>query len=152
MFIFRPLQIKSLPLPYQLQLKERPNFRIPNTPSSTLELSVFLTAILPTAPPPTQHHRTSSTTVKMTLYYTLVFMLLMAEMGLFMLLIVPLPFTVRRKMFTYAVPTSSFPAQLNMWQFPLTHTKQLHLGKPDSSKTTIWVKNNLYIHPHPLHR
>lgn len=37
----------------------------------------------------------------MTLYYTLVFMLLMAEMGLFMLLIVPLPFTVRRKMFTF---------------------------------------------------
>lgn len=37
----------------------------------------------------------------MTLYYTLVFLLLVAEMGLFMLLIVPLPFTVRRKMFTY---------------------------------------------------
>lgn len=37
----------------------------------------------------------------MTLYYTLVFLLLVAEMGLFMLLIVPLPFTLRRKMFTY---------------------------------------------------
>jgi len=37
----------------------------------------------------------------MTLYYTLVFMLLMAEMGLFMLLILPLPFTVRRRMFTF---------------------------------------------------
>lgn len=37
----------------------------------------------------------------MTLYYTLVFMLLMGEMGLFMLLIVPLPFTIRRKMFTF---------------------------------------------------
>ncbi|KAK3943701.1 endoplasmic reticulum transmembrane protein 3 [Diplogelasinospora grovesii] len=37
----------------------------------------------------------------MTLYYTLVFMLLVAEMALFMLLIVPLPFTVRRKMFAF---------------------------------------------------
>ncbi|KAJ9161453.1 B-cell receptor-associated 31-like protein [Coniochaeta hoffmannii] len=37
----------------------------------------------------------------MTLYYTLVFLLLVAEMGLFMLLIVPLPFTLRRKMFTF---------------------------------------------------
>ena len=36
----------------------------------------------------------------MTLYYTLVFLLLVAEMALFMLLIVPLPFTLRRKMFT----------------------------------------------------
>jgi len=37
----------------------------------------------------------------MTLYYSLVFVLLMAEMALFMLLIVPLPFTIRRKMFTF---------------------------------------------------
>ncbi|KAF6837781.1 bap31 domain-containing protein [Colletotrichum plurivorum] len=37
----------------------------------------------------------------MTLYYTLVFMLLMAEMALFMLLIVPLPFTIKRRLFTY---------------------------------------------------
>ncbi|CAK7197372.1 Endoplasmic reticulum transmembrane protein 3 [Sporothrix eucalyptigena] len=37
----------------------------------------------------------------MTLYYTLVFMLLMAEMGLFVLLIVPFPFAVKRKMFTF---------------------------------------------------
>ncbi|KAJ9130418.1 Endoplasmic reticulum transmembrane protein 3 [Pleurostoma richardsiae] len=37
----------------------------------------------------------------MTLYYTLVFLLLVAEMALFMLLIIPLPFTVRRKMFTF---------------------------------------------------
>ncbi|KAK0657559.1 B-cell receptor-associated 31-like protein [Cercophora newfieldiana] len=37
----------------------------------------------------------------MTLYYTLVFMLLVAEMVLFMALIVPLPFTVRRKLFTF---------------------------------------------------
>jgi hypothetical protein len=41
----------------------------------------------------------------MTLYYTLVFLLLVAEMALFMLLIVPLPFTVRRKMFTYELLT-----------------------------------------------
>ncbi len=30
-----------------------------------------------------------------------VFVLLVAEMSLFMLLVVPMPFTVRRKMFTY---------------------------------------------------
>ncbi|CAK7273801.1 Endoplasmic reticulum transmembrane protein 3 [Sporothrix epigloea] len=37
----------------------------------------------------------------MTLYYTLVFMLLMAEMGLFVVLIVPFPFTIKRKIFTF---------------------------------------------------
>jgi len=37
----------------------------------------------------------------MTLYYSLVFLLLVAEMSLFVLLIVPLPFTIRRKMFTF---------------------------------------------------
>ncbi|KAH9906558.1 B-cell receptor-associated protein 31-like-domain-containing protein [Xylariomycetidae sp. FL2044] len=37
----------------------------------------------------------------MTLYYSLVFMLLVAEMTLFMLLIVPMPFSVKRKMFTF---------------------------------------------------
>ncbi|KAI1749669.1 B-cell receptor-associated protein 31-like-domain-containing protein [Xylaria castorea] len=37
----------------------------------------------------------------MTLYYTLVFMLLVAEMTLFMLLVLPMPFTVKRKMFTF---------------------------------------------------
>ncbi|EHK97398.1 putative endoplasmic reticulum transmembrane protein 3 [Glarea lozoyensis 74030] len=39
----------------------------------------------------------------MTLYYSLVFVLLVAEMALFMLLIVPLPFTIRRRMFTFIV-------------------------------------------------
>ncbi|KAI1743438.1 B-cell receptor-associated protein 31-like-domain-containing protein [Xylaria scruposa] len=37
----------------------------------------------------------------MTLYYTLVFLLLVAEMSLFMLLVIPMPFTVKRKMFTF---------------------------------------------------
>ncbi|KAJ2905711.1 B-cell receptor-associated 31-like protein [Zalerion maritima] len=37
----------------------------------------------------------------MTLYYTLVFALLMAEMAIFMLLIIPFPFKVRRKIFTF---------------------------------------------------
>jgi len=37
----------------------------------------------------------------MTLYYSLVFLLLVAEMSMFMLLIVPLPFTWRRKLFTF---------------------------------------------------
>ncbi|QPG95989.1 hypothetical protein C2857_002795 [Epichloe festucae Fl1] len=37
----------------------------------------------------------------MTLYYTLVFFLLVLEMGLFMLLLVPLPYTAKRKVFTF---------------------------------------------------
>lgn len=37
----------------------------------------------------------------MTLYYTLVFVLLMAEMAVFMLLVIPFPFSVRRKIFTF---------------------------------------------------
>lgn len=37
----------------------------------------------------------------MTLYYTLVFLLLVAEMALFMLLVVPLPFSLRRRIFTF---------------------------------------------------
>jgi len=35
----------------------------------------------------------------MTLYYTMVFMILLAEMGIFLLLVVPLPFTWRKKLF-----------------------------------------------------
>ncbi|KAL7274564.1 Endoplasmic reticulum transmembrane protein 3 [Rhizina undulata] len=37
----------------------------------------------------------------MTLYYTLVFFLLLSEMSIFLLLIIPLPFTWRKKMFTF---------------------------------------------------
>jgi len=37
----------------------------------------------------------------MTLYYSLVFLLLVTEMSIFMGLIVPLPFTFRRKLFTF---------------------------------------------------
>jgi len=37
----------------------------------------------------------------MTLYYSLVFALLVAEMALFVLIVVPLPFTLRRKLFTF---------------------------------------------------
>ncbi|KAK2590244.1 Endoplasmic reticulum transmembrane protein 3 [Conoideocrella luteorostrata] len=37
----------------------------------------------------------------MTLYYTLVFFILVIEMGLFMLLLIPLPFTAKRKVFTF---------------------------------------------------
>merc|ERR1711900_55017 len=48
--------------------------------------------------PQTKRHKQAA---KMTLYYSLVFLLLVAEMTLFMLLIVPLPFTIRRKMFTF---------------------------------------------------
>ncbi|KAL1999913.1 hypothetical protein VTN02DRAFT_3808 [Thermoascus thermophilus] len=37
----------------------------------------------------------------MTLYYSLVFLLLVMEMAVFMGLIIPLPFTVKRKLFTF---------------------------------------------------
>lgn len=37
----------------------------------------------------------------MTLYYSLVFVLLVLEMGLFVTLIVPLPHTIKRKMFNF---------------------------------------------------
>jgi len=37
----------------------------------------------------------------MTLYYSLVFVLLVTEMAIFCALIIPLPFTVRRKLFTF---------------------------------------------------
>jgi hypothetical protein len=33
-----------------------------------------------------------------------VFMLLMAEMALFMLLIIPMPFSLKRRVFTYVAP------------------------------------------------
>ncbi|CAI0648491.1 unnamed protein product [Colletotrichum noveboracense] len=52
--------------------------------------------------------------VKMTLYYTLVFMLLMAEMGLFMLLIVPLPFAIKRRLFTF-ISESPIVAKVQYW-------------------------------------
>ncbi|KAI7975435.1 hypothetical protein EIK77_006391, partial [Talaromyces pinophilus] len=40
-------------------------------------------------------------TANMTLYYTLVFMLLVFEMLVFLALIVPLPYTVKRKLFAF---------------------------------------------------
>ncbi|KAH7155441.1 B-cell receptor-associated protein 31-like-domain-containing protein [Dactylonectria estremocensis] len=50
----------------------------------------------------------------MTLYYTLVFILLMFEMGLFMLLIVPLPFNVKRKIFTF-ISENPVVAKIQYW-------------------------------------
>ncbi|EGR47528.1 hypothetical protein MKX07_006469 [Trichoderma sp. CBMAI-0711] len=50
----------------------------------------------------------------MTLYYTLVFGLLMAEMALFMLLLVPLPFSAKRKIFTF-ISESPVIAKLQYW-------------------------------------
>jgi len=47
----------------------------------------------------------------MTLYYTLVFFILVLEMGAFMFLIVPLPFTWRRAIFTF-VSENRFVAKL----------------------------------------
>ncbi|KAI5795389.1 B-cell receptor-associated protein 31-like-domain-containing protein [Peziza echinospora] len=47
----------------------------------------------------------------MTLYYSLVFFLLLSEMSIFMLLILPLPFTWRKKMFTF-ISESALVAKL----------------------------------------
>ncbi|KAI9885356.1 MAG: hypothetical protein M1823_002865 [Watsoniomyces obsoletus] len=47
----------------------------------------------------------------MTLYYSLVFLMLVSEMALFVLLIAPLPFTVRRKLFTF-ISESPFVAKI----------------------------------------
>lgn len=50
----------------------------------------------------------------MTLYYTLVFALLVFEMALFMLLIVPLPFGVKRKIFTF-ISENPIVAKIQYW-------------------------------------
>jgi len=50
----------------------------------------------------------------MTLYYTLVFVLLVAEMALFVGLIVPMPFTMRRKMFTF-ISENPVVAKVQYW-------------------------------------
>jgi len=50
----------------------------------------------------------------MTLYYSLVFVLLMLEMALFVLLIVPLPFVAKRKIFTF-VSESPVVAKVQYW-------------------------------------
>ncbi|KND91337.1 Uncharacterized protein C9E9.04 [Tolypocladium ophioglossoides CBS 100239] len=50
----------------------------------------------------------------MTLYYTLVFVLLMFEMALFMLLLVPLPFGVKRKVFTF-ISENPIVAKIQYW-------------------------------------
>ncbi|KAH6634253.1 B-cell receptor-associated protein 31-like-domain-containing protein [Chaetomium sp. MPI-SDFR-AT-0129] len=50
----------------------------------------------------------------MTLYYTLVFLLLVAEMALFMLLILPMPFSMRRKVFTF-ISENPIVAKVQYW-------------------------------------
>lgn len=50
----------------------------------------------------------------MTLYYSLVFVLLVLEMALFMLLIVPMPFNVKRKIFTF-ISENSIVAKIQYW-------------------------------------
>ncbi|KAE8217312.1 hypothetical protein CF319_g8572 [Tilletia indica] len=47
----------------------------------------------------------------MTLYYSIVFMLLVLEMAMFLVLILPLPFTARRKLFHF-LATNSFIGQI----------------------------------------
>ncbi|RFU74267.1 endoplasmic reticulum transmembrane [Trichoderma arundinaceum] len=50
----------------------------------------------------------------MTLYYSLVFALLMGEMGMFMLLILPLPFNAKRRIFTF-ISESPLVAKVQYW-------------------------------------
>jgi B-cell receptor-associated protein 31 len=50
----------------------------------------------------------------MTLYYTLVFVLLMAEMAMFMLLILPLPYTIKRKLFAF-ISENPVVAKIQYW-------------------------------------
>ena len=50
----------------------------------------------------------------MTLYYSLVFVLLVFEMALFMLLIVPLPFTLKRSIFTF-ISENPIVAKIQYW-------------------------------------
>ena len=50
----------------------------------------------------------------MTLYYTLVFVLLMAEMGLFMLLVLPMPFALKRRLFTF-LSENPIVAKIQYW-------------------------------------
>lgn len=48
-----------------------------------------------------QDNRKQDQIANMTLYYSMVFLLLVSEMALFVLLIIPLPFTIRRKIFIF---------------------------------------------------
>jgi hypothetical protein len=72
----------------------------------------------------------SDTTIAMNLLTipNQVFLLLVAEMALFMLLVIPMPFTVKRKMFTYVldpvVPAYHFPRRTLELEirWPLTST------------------------------
>jgi B-cell receptor-associated protein 31 len=50
----------------------------------------------------------------MTLYYSLVFVLLVLEMALFMLLIVPMPFTLKRTIFTF-ISENPIVAKIQYW-------------------------------------
>ncbi|PHH67021.1 hypothetical protein CDD81_4416 [Ophiocordyceps australis] len=50
----------------------------------------------------------------MTLYYSLVFSLLVLEMGLFMLLVLPMPFNAKRKLFTF-ISENPLVAKVQYW-------------------------------------
>lgn len=50
----------------------------------------------------------------MTLYYSLVFTILVMEMGLFMLLVVPMPFNAKRKLFTF-ISENPLVAKVQYW-------------------------------------
>ena len=56
--------------------------------------------------------RAAPATTTMTLYYSIVFALLVLEMAMFMVLIVPLPFSARRKLFRF-LATSEIVSRIN---------------------------------------
>lgn len=79
-------------------------------------------------------------------FFLQVFCLLVFEMAVFMGLILPLPFTVKRKLFTFI---SESPV-----------VAKLQYGLKVSSSFQVWTfrytdssdLDNLYFHPDPLHR
>lgn len=67
-------------------------------------------------------------------------------MAMFMLLIIPLPFNIRRKMFTFMYNTPASPATI-------TYCVDSHIQKrkPYRSQAPVWDENYLYLHPNTLY-
>ena len=79
------------------------------------------------------------------LLFAQVFLLLVTEMLIFLALIVPLPFTWRRKLFTF-ISESPIIAKL---QYGM---KVRHLGARPSMTDTNQLPDHLHFHPDSVHR
>jgi hypothetical protein len=77
------------------------------------------------------------------LLFAQVFLLLVTEMLIFLALIVPLPFTWRRRLFTF-ISESPIIAKLQYG---------MKVGQPEQRilATSNEPLDHLYLHPHPLH-